>query len=159
LATIAEFTVPYTSELRRTVALRLLWRTNGKWVLAFGLFLVAFGVLEFLVAEPYLGGLLIFLGISNPVLVVITALRRARRSSLMDGEFRFVADDVLGLRTTGPLVDQTLGWQAYQYARRDGQFLYLHLSRTRAQVIPLGAGPGVAALCQWLERRGLLTTS
>jgi hypothetical protein len=159
LATIAEFTVPYTPELRRAAAMRLLWRTNGKWVLAFGLFLIAFGVLEFVVSEPYLGALLIFLGIVNPVLVVITSLRRALRPPLMDGQFRFVADDALGLRATGALVDQTLSWQAYRYARRDDQFLYLHLSRTRAQVIPLGADPGVAALCQWLERRGLLTTS
>jgi hypothetical protein len=161
VAAIGEFRFSYLPAERRAARWGMYWHGYGKWLLALAALVCLVGVL---LALPHTGrDLGVFLAVFGVVYGALVPawvyLRGDRRNQFNTGEFHVVADDETGLHVKGAVIEQTVAWSAYREFVADDRFLYLYTSRARAQVLPRRAGPGVEALREWLERRGLLTTS
>jgi hypothetical protein len=148
-----------TPAIIRPASRRLAWWIGGRWLALVDILLVL--AVGWLWSQEGFSTLVVlsaaFAGAALIVLALMLCARpRARRNSaLSDGKMHFLARED-GYFVEGPFGEQTFRWGIYKKAYVDKRFIYLLLSNSVAQVIPLQLVPDPEPLLQHLRKLGLL---
>jgi hypothetical protein len=152
-----DVTVSFDRQVLRPASSKIYWWAIGRWALIvaavcwiLGLVALVFG----LGPEVYWVLMVLGLVVVGEAFLFPWVQGRAKPNPLNQGDFHFVADEE-GLQVDGSVGTQKIKWSAYSRILRDDRFLYLMITRSRVQIVPLFGGPDPTPLVNHLESIGL----